>query len=300
MKQNDKLFTLNDIFEVDSNQLPFNLELALENTTDGNIGSSITQLKDLCYDAFKSLQTETKERTLFRFVRFPNNENWDRDKCPIIKDIINNSITLASPMKFNDPMDPLIKVWVELRKKEKHSDSIDKKLYECLSAILDNIRICCLVDPLHSTRSTHPNVNKCNTLMWAHYADSHRGICIQYNIKPSNIVDTRNRVIRLFDVKYNKSFPLDGKIPFVDALLTKGNYWEYEKECRLLLYSTRKEDEYCQLKDYEVNAVYMGSRIGKEQRNCLRTICREKNIDLYQMAFSKSDISKLEAHKIEV
>ncbi len=123
--------------------------------------------------------------------------------------------------------------------------------------------------------------------MWAHYADSHKGICIKYKIKPSNLVDTSNRVIRLFDVKYNKEFPLNGEIPFVDALLTKGNYWEYEKECRLLLFSTKEEKDYCQLKEYEVAAIYMGSRIGKEKRDCLKTLCKEKNIELYQMSFQK-------------
>lgn len=298
MKKNNNIVTLNDFFEVDNDQLPFSLELAWENTTDGNIGSSIAQLKDLCYTAFKSLRTENKERTLFRFVRFPNNDNWNKDECPIIKDIQNNAITLSSPMRFNDPMDPLIKVWVELRKKNRHNDFVEKKIYTSLLTILKNIRICCLVDPLQSTRGTNPQINKCNTLMWAHYADSHKGICIKYEIKPSNLVDTSNRVIRLFNVKYNKEFPLNGEIPFVDALLTKGNYWEYEKECRLLLFSTKEENDYCQLKEYEVAAIYMGSRIGKEKRDCLKTLCKEKNIELYQMEFSKNNISKLEAHKV--
>ena len=68
-----------------------------------------------------------------RFIKFPpqtdNNGNetvWDGMQCNIIKDIQNHTITLGSPNKFNDPMDPLIRIWIA---DKKVSSKTDKKIY---------------------------------------------------------------------------------------------------------------------------------------------------------------------------
>jgi hypothetical protein len=77
-----------------------------------------------------------------------------------------------------------------------------------------------------------------NILMWSHYADGHRGLCLQFNTG----IDLFNKV---FMVKYSNSYPnLDfvklimmekhEKISeeMLTPLLTKYTCWEYEREWR--------------------------------------------------------------------
>lgn len=72
-------------------------------------------------------------------------------------------------------------------------------------------------------------------LMWSHYSDGHRGICLEFDT-------TKN--FFLFDVALKVSY--DDLYPSIDiinmgkfdeyrkALLTKSKHWEYEKEWRIL------------------------------------------------------------------
>ncbi|MDP5241315.1 DUF2971 domain-containing protein [Uliginosibacterium sp. 31-16] len=73
-------------------------------------------------------------------------------------------------------------------------------------------------------------------LMWAHYADMHRGVCLEF--------DTSKWLFQLaFDVRYQEQYP------FVDTAnqdysemhrmvaCTKATYWDYEKEWRIVSYA---------------------------------------------------------------
>lgn len=69
-------------------------------------------------------------------------------------------------------------------------------------------------------------------LLWSHYADMHRGVCIQldHNILP---------LASACKVDYSKSYPV-ATYPFRNddelirkGILTKAEYWAYEKEFRL-------------------------------------------------------------------
>lgn len=87
-------------------------------------------------------------------------------------------------------------------------------------AIANQYRVYCLGPDIH------------NGLMWAHYADSHNGLCLEFS--------TRNDVICCaLRVEYVCGFPSidaysededDNLIP----LLTKSEVWSYEREYRLV------------------------------------------------------------------
>ena len=282
------------------------LELAIESIMDGNTPPHISyHLDNLLYEVFETIPRDNQERHLLRFTSFPpqkdvngNELEWDESRCPIIKDIKNNTITLSSPKGFNDPMDPSIKIWIEGRK---HGNKIDRTCYRLLEKSLDNIRICCLVDQKLNRSRLYSYFNQDkehNPLMWAHYADSHKGVCIQYKITPSNLKDTKERVVRLLDVDYSKSFSINAKTPFIDSLVVKSKYWQYEKETRLVMYSRKEEEKYCQLPNFEIEAVYMGYKINHKQRDCLKRLLGASSIRLYQMGFFKNDIAKMDAHEI--
>ncbi len=86
------------------------------------------------------------------------------------------------------------------------------------------------VDELYRVYCLGPDVQ--NTLMWAHYADSHRGICLEFS--------TRNDLICCaLRVEYGREYPLmrlysDDPDENLIPLLTKSDVWSYEREYRLV------------------------------------------------------------------
>lgn len=308
MRQQERSLLLKDFLE--SRELDScvhsGLEMALENVEDGNVGASaLYHLDNLYYDVFQKVPFVKKERALFRFTGLKaageeKGEKWIGEKCYAFNDIKNGNLTFGNPKLFNDPMDPLIKAWAEWRKIH-HDDRDDKIFYQLINRILGKIRICSLVDPMRNVVRRGKNIkgiDKCSPLMWAHYADNHKGICIQCRIKPDNLIDNDNQIVRLFDVNYDKPFPLDGNIPFMDSLCVKGDCWRYEKETRLIMYSRNEVGDYYSLNGYEIEAVYMGCRIEHEKRNYLKNLLKGTNIDLYQMSFSTDNITRVIAHQL--
>ena len=64
------------------------------------------------------------------------------------------------------------------------------------------------------------------------------------------------------------------------------------------MYSRKEEEKYCQLPNFEIEAVYMGYKINHKQRDCLKRLLGASSIRLYQMGFFKDDIAKMDAHEI--
>lgn len=78
-----------------------------------------------------------------------------------------------------------------------------------------------------------------SVLMWAHYAEKHTGICLEFDVRTAEIG-------RAHRVLYRDAFPVIGPDDFSDprqlvdaVLLTKSREWAYEDEYRLL---ARDED----------------------------------------------------------
>lgn len=92
---------------------------------------------------------------------------------------------------------------------------------ETQQAIMERYRVYCLC----------PDVT--NALMWAHYADSHRGICLEFNV--------RNEVTCCaLEVQYFAKFPMtrqysDDLSENLLPLLAKSDVWKYESEYRLIV-----------------------------------------------------------------
>lgn len=66
-----------------------------------------------------------------------------------------------------------------------------------------------------------------NTLMWTHYADSHKGCCIE--VKVDSKVDCYN-----VDYSSDIQFVRNGKEELIHVLTTKSSYWSYEEEVRFI------------------------------------------------------------------
>jgi hypothetical protein len=113
-----------------------------------------------------------------------------------------------------------------------HSDSLQKitvrgKIRRLISNIndrnqfLSKIKIACFTPDIH------------NTLMWIHYADNFKGICIGYH--KSDIEEILSQDLILSKINYIKNPPtkihLDDQYSFLGV---KSKQWQYENEFRII------------------------------------------------------------------
>lgn len=172
--------------------------------------------------------------------------------------VINNEIFFASPSSFNDPFDlkPAFSLdapperqraeYLRLSNKyqphyslAQHNAEADNVMANSLDA--GNIAVtAAMIQALHAQAMTRVGVFCVSTkrddiLMWSHYADSHKGVCLEFD-GMSHLMAHAQRV------SYSrKRVPIN---PYCDdnmammekAMLTKSEHWAYEAEWRLCRY----------------------------------------------------------------
>jgi hypothetical protein len=99
-----------------------------------------------------------------------------------------------------------------------------------------------------------------STLMWSHYADNHRGICLEFS-KDNPLIEKAR------PVRYREAYPEWTPLAIthgpVDLALTKSTDWAYEREFRLIGsliagVPTRLEGNYVHLPDNALTGVILG------------------------------------------
>jgi len=172
--------------------------------------------------------------------------------------LTNNELYFSNPNGFNDPFDCLpilsldltqneyseylndlykrempeasrterkaiIKTIVKDKTQNHHSLKFKKLLDLHMSNFVNNTGVLSL------------SVNFKHVLMWSHYADSHKGICLRFKA-PS----TESFFCRAKKVIYQKDRPI---VNFIkerydrkpdNALITKADFWSYEEEWRII------------------------------------------------------------------
>lgn len=175
-------------------------------------------------------------------------------------DIVQNSqIYLSSPKDFNDPFDCVPPVRCVLSDEEfanylvaemrrRYPQYSTEQIQHHLHHVIGNGELDPRQEPLASIaqKQVRDELFYClgvfcaseknnDVLMWAHYADSHRGVCLEFNgnsgimrlAKKVNYSEMRP-TIRLLD-KVGK-----GSSQVIEATLAKSPHWAYEKEWRIV------------------------------------------------------------------
>ncbi len=138
--------------------------------------------------------------------------------------------------------------------------------------------------------------------MWSHYADRHRGICIEYdfNILPNDYYLLKT----LYPVNYSKKRPclpsgitLDShnelviniptltKYQIVKILTTKSTVWASEREWRSID-CVSNLDNNNNLVLPIISKVYLGANINIDDKKEIEKICLAKKIPIVQMKLS--------------
>lgn len=137
-----------------------------------------------------------------------------------------------------------------------------------------------------SSNHNHP-------LMWSHYADSYRGICIVYDkykltelefiLRPIEYEDSIIKLspIELFDRSSYSSF----RDNLIKIITTKSKHWKYENEVRSIIYPTSEEKVNTPGLSKSatgcMQGIIYGYRMPQKDLELLKEICKIKNIPLY-------------------
>lgn len=165
--------------------------------------------------------------------------------------IANHSIWLAKPESFNDPFDCAITLDKSLYK-DSIIHAISASMNTSASIKREKEKLFTLwpgdVEAFETLRNSikelTQNMGICSfaespdtLLLWSHYADHHRGFCVEYNSKNNKLSKLAQKVRYTDSVPKISAADLDGpnKHDAFDSLwLTKATCWSYEKEWRVM------------------------------------------------------------------
>ncbi len=129
-------------------------------------------------------------------------------------------------------------------------------------------------------------------LLWAHYANSHCGFCIEYDL--DKLMEFGKNDFHRFDVVYEKQPPklemedlnsLENSALFVQKLIgCKSERWAYEKEIRIVT-SLAGRQEY----DFRaVTSIYFGLRMKPDHKQAIMETLAGRGIKYFQIELANN------------
>lgn len=144
-----------------------------------------------------------------------------------------------------------------------------------------------------------------NRLMWSHYADSHKGFCIEYDFSE---VKGAGMLLPVYYSNNRPLFPMQIVSKSRDesmaelyrqvmmGVLTKDKVWEYENEWRIIVPATLGIES-MEYKMPKISCIYLGEAISIENREQILEISEKLKIPVKQM---KVDIGKYDLHAEDI
>lgn len=103
-----------------------------------------------------------------------------------------------------------------------------------------------------------------NEIMWAHYADSNKGVCLEFDLSTTPELHEK-----IFPIEYNDTFPIINSMnELPEALLRKRKAWQYEKEWRILT-NVRGAKPFNKL---SLTRIYFGCNVSKHKIDEIRNL----------------------------
>lgn len=256
--------------------------------------------------AFNNLQSyNTLHYDNYEFYSFRSVSDYS------IADLRNETVSLSNPSEFNDPVDSAFFPWLCLKIQELHENQKDKEelFYRVIYEAYSNVRARCFVRKSHLPEKEHADDEMdevCNTLMWSHYADYHKGFCVKYVFPSSLTLDDdkqKHELLKLGEINYVESMGYNQDLTFNQAFFTKSRAWEYENEKRLFYYNENGSPEFVtiNLPEKSLKAVFIGLKCSDEDAYKIRLALEDKPwVKIYRMVLSREDIYKIKPLPITI
>lgn len=148
--------------------------------------------------------------------------------------------------------------------------------------------------------------NDNSVLMWSHYADNNKGVCLEFENEDFLEVSysEERTAIRIRNIMYKIlwNFHTKEKLTIskkelpkhllaMAPLLTKSRDWEYEKEVRCIFplndkkIVTRNNQHFYKLKT--LKSIILGCRFSNESKEEMMVLAEKNKVPIYQIAISK-------------
>lgn len=267
--------------------------------------------KDYLYNSINVGTSIEAIRQLRGYLRHGGHlpELWEslygEERARVIKDVICNAT--------NEDLERQVRAF-EVNKKD-FFNNIDAILKQAEDYLRRNTFIACFSETVKSIT------------MWSHYADSHKGFVLEYDLKNLNCqCDTCNKkdtcsdrvIYNLYPIIYDNrrydatSFvecylglslglnaKIDDKMYYTKAALYKSTQWQYEKEWRLFLNKDNSTGLSCLNIKVKPVAIYYGNDMSAINKKILSGMAKEKGIKEYQMYIdTQSDKYSMKFRKI--
>lgn len=218
-----------------------------------------------------------------------------------IHDLLYKEITVVPPSKMNDPFDSIVSFLAN----NGYLNKVCNKKAHIKNQIssINNFRIRSFVH-YDGEKPFMPNDNVLsNTLMWSHYADSHKGFCIRYDLSDLFVKKFLNnnekmqfsilQAVEYSDEPIDIAKALDNRTTFA----LKKKCWEYEQEARLVTFDSSSKQDFIGLlldeKSYVAEIIF-GYKCSEDSINTIRSIMSGDNKVKYsRMCIEDSDIFSL-------
>ena len=137
-----------------------------------------------------------------------------------------------------------------------------------------------------------------NSVVWSHYADEHRGICIEFD---TDHIDIRNNLLK--PVTYSNAVPTLKHSSWADereAFFNKTEEWAYEREWR---YIVKEASPFLKFDENAIKRVLLGARFPDDDLDCLRfwlsNYTPKRAIPIVKMKFASTDYSLYEEGEMQ-
>ncbi len=246
---------------------------------------------DLVFDEFNSsaikiIKNIIKEKEVDHLYKYRLATKRD------LENLENGVLAANAPKNFNDPFElefsmdfEKIKKEFELEGeyikylypdevitqelKEKHFLKLHDEIKTKILHDLRKINICCLSSKNNSS------------LMWSHYADEHRGFCIEYDT-----LEVCKKHTLICPVKYSDiipEYPI-GKTEFdlkdyAKIIYRKSKCWDYENEWRIV---DEYEENVKLLNMPKPTGIYVGCRVEDDVESYIKSFCIKNEIKLHK------------------
>lgn len=233
--------------------------------------------------------SSAKPKWLYRYVRLPEPEG--RYETGFRRLFSHNEIYFSHPLRFNDPFDCTCLFQLKGSTEEdwrkffaiKYPEETAHQISDRIRRILrpdgstdwrysgfDRERVDSVMrEGLEEMRVLCFSEEWDSILMWAHYGDSHRGVCLQFDC---------GRIEEKWDcekVVYRSDYPsfaeflqtaLDGAATSRFLLLNKASQWRYEREWRILAYTGVSQTAPATLQKGALRGVLFGCLTSEEDK----------------------------------
>ena len=208
-----------------------------------------------------------------------------------LQSLINEVVWFSTPASFNDPFD--CGIHVDEQKMEESVRAAVEEAYSKAGKSTDQIPPgkleaqeedkqafqkfrSSVYDLFQSAGIFSLSCIDNDILMWSHYADSHRGFCIEYSRTPDNILGEQAEPVRYQnDLPSLSAGDVAGSGGGIDKLwLTKSAHWSYEEEWRVIHTEGGKAFQF----PCEIKSVIFGLKMSDQNRYTIRRILENRNI----------------------